>query len=56
LEFLFLASPVEKVEATGADEHDGARWFAESELDSLETPENLRSAVAEALRIAERTR
>ncbi len=53
---LFLASPVEKVEATGADEHDGARWFAESELDGLEMPENLRSAVSEALKIGERTR
>ena len=48
-DFQFVASPVEKTDASHSHEHDGLRWASKSELKALDMPENCRSSCRKAI-------
>lgn len=48
-DFQFVARPVERVEASHDDEHNGFEWFTPEEVKDLETPENVKKTVRRVL-------
>lgn len=48
-DFQFVAEPVEKIDASHDDEHDGLKWATLEEVKELETPENVKKTVERTL-------
>lgn len=53
--FQYLAQPVEEVDATHSDEHDGLKWASEAELEELDIPENTRKTCRQAIELSRNT-
>lgn len=50
-EFCYLATPLEKKEATHSHEHGGQKWFTAEEVRDLKLPSNVTSQILQALRL-----
>lgn len=48
-EMRYPARPVEKVEATHENEHDGIRWFSVEEMEELDVPEEVVEAARKTI-------